>query len=485
MDFAEAKNCRIVCAKWSFGVDAYFQNTNFETIKNIYGANNDSDFVLKLPLRLYDIARLYEMDMHPRCVSFGNKLTLEIDDWFGRFGRHRREINALVQNVTNIWRHFEHLEIRRNASYSIRPGRETGPDNNRSRHVVPYGELGNAENLKVIHSLEKEKQAKAGRRCFYSFFNPDQFEIYIPFLEHLTNLKTVTFFLRNRRQLCQILLRIPRISQLERIFMVGNMNYMHASWLNLSTLVFQTCCAKLTFLAGCELQSLEMFLNSNVASLREHTFVKLTELHLSILSGKDLDAMLRLTSSDLNMINFFPKLSILQIRVGSDTLYANTLDTIHRFVDKFPTLCHFSIAGHCIPPDCVTLGHINGRKMLSEGPSGSNRPENRVNNMCIRTFQFECPSHVPLSLMRQFSVLQHIIVAELPGRCRRRVSKSKDRNYIWGLFNLLDDHVRTITFVPATFDDHFEMLFFEPGAITWNRRDKSSRGRKRKHVKCK
>lgn len=467
-------------------MDTYFQTTNFDTIKNINGARNKSDFVLTLPLRLTDINLIYELELHPRCVSFGKKLTLMICRYQPR---HRRELKDMVQNVISLWRHFEHLEVQE-APYMYDPNRPFSNDNDEPPVIVPYGQLGSAEYVKMIKTIEHKQKAKDNQPYFgwYQKFRPDHFDMYVPFLQHLTNLKTVTLLLRDRHKISQILLRIPRISKLERILIGSNLKNMHVSWHTLTSTVYRKCCHKLSFLAGCEIQSLEKFVKSvRNKDATNKKFDELTELHVTISRRQDLDAMMRVTrQKEVKLGDFFPKLTILQVKVASDHVYGNVMNMVNEFTLQFPTLEHFSLGGHCVPPECLNLDQVYGRKTIRLNPVHANASATTViitssnSSTIIETIQFECPSHVPWKLMQCFPLLKHVIIAEQPGRCKRRVSKSNDRAYIRAFFKLCESTVRTVTFVPSSYLQLFQVLLFEPGAITHRRTDRRWQGRKRK-----
>lgn len=448
-------------------MDEYFQTTNFDSLLNVDGAKNWSEFTLQLPLLPNDINRLYQFDSHLHCVSFGKKLKIMIDHY--RYDSpvsagSRSQVRKLVQNVTRIWQLFEHLEIQQTPATFERP--YVGYNANDPFVEVPFGDIVDHDLINKIRLWEQREQNETS--FYYSPFSPDDFRMFIPFLQHLTHLKTITFLIQDKRQICHILLRLPKICQLERIFIGGNLRETRATWFKLLPLVFTKCYKNLNFLSGCDLRMLETLASKD----HNRVFENLEELHVTISSSLDLDSMQRFIDNGRATKLLFPNVLVLQVRVDSVTVTFNSMEIFYHFAKQFHSLRHFSLSGNCVAGQCINIKKLHSTAHLRRLFVGQ----------CSRvsTFQIECSSHIPVDLMQMFPSLNRIILAEQPGRCRGRQSRASDWNYIKKLFDLFEPGVRQITFVPSVYIQPFAVLSLQPGVITRNRNEQRCNSRKRK-----
>lgn len=467
LDRSDAQSCRAVCSKWNKGIDHYFQTNDFHSMENIYGATNYSDMVLKMPLRLIEFDRLHQMNLHPRCVSYGKKLTLKLDA--GGCGRsaqhvhHRRELLDLVQNVSKLWNNFEHLEI---ACGDQRHYVPQHPDiYNEGEPIpiirVPYGDLGVPEVIQTINTWMNTEPPPH----FFSYFHPDQFEMLIPFLHHLTNLKTVTFNIYNAAVIANILLRIPNTGQLEKVFILSEGVGMISRWPDFLPLAYSKWNSTLSSLSGCPAVALYNFFV--ISPEAENVFPNLIELSVTILTRADTCAIQRLTEKmQRQPSRLCPSLVMLQIQLLSSRNDSDVLDDLYPFAAEFGSIRHFCLSGHCVPSNCASKRQIRHHGKLGFKLASSELDINDKKSS-VTTFQIECSSHVPICLMRDFTNLNKVIVAEYCCEKQKRTSRSKDGIYVRGLFALLDPNIRMVTF----YGEKKQARLLKPGVITCFRSD--------------
>lgn len=483
--FEEAKTCRLVCSTWKEGVDEYYQSKNFNSVENIHGEKNQSDLILKMPLRRIDIDRIYEMDLNAGCVSFGKKLTLEmVYDERGKplFPHHLGQVNALLRNVPRFWEQFDHLEVRpsehrvpvnRNSDERRTTGR-TNPD----FVAVPFGDMYSDEEIgELVEWARKVREKKQ-----YSLLTTN-FDMFIPFLHLMTNLKKVSLRLDHDIIMqIHILLRIPRTENLKEIVASDDvagwaLDRANGSTEEVSVTLYERCAKSICFLAGATICLLEN------CTPRIEKFENLTELHVTIVPMYDERASLAGLSA-----NMFPNVTILKIERRQSLLcwwfpMTDPDDWLVKFVEKFPALKYLSFSGGCMEK-CVECANLKTIYRCKAGDDNTQRGPVAISSSSstggsgLKTFRFECPLHVPVGLMRMFPAMQHVIVDEYPDRCRRQNSKSTDGKYLGGFFAMFPN-VLSLTFVPFTRCEETGEWLCGPGNVT-RYRDEKKRGKKRK-----
>lgn len=462
--YQEVSACREVCSTWKGGIDGYFQSTNFDSLTNTNGAKDLGGLVLKLPLSLVDINRISEMGLHAGCASFGKKLTLEMmydERDIAVFPDHLGEVKALLRNVPRFWEQFENLEVRRGTERiaygrNIDEGRRTR-HNNPDFVAVPFGDIGSDQEV-------VEWRARQNRNPNPPDF--EDFEMYIPFLHLLTHLQKVSLKIDDRCAVTQILLRIPRTENLKQVFITPYLDT-HQDPSPCCAALYTKCAKSVCFLACARAGALETCAERIV-------FENLIELHVTILSLLDELALARISASSI--ARMFPNVTILKIEMdksGTDDVW-NRFAT---FVVKFPALKYFALSGDCKQSWCANLKTIYRCKPLEIREDPPQETLDRTRN--LKTFRFACPLHVPARVMSLFPALEHVIVDEYEGRCRRRKSKATDRKYLKGFFAMFPK-VSSITFVPVTMCEVTRNWQFGPGTVTRYRDDKKRRQTRRR-----
>lgn len=430
--------CREVCSTWNAGVNAYFQATNFHSQEMRNGAKNISDIILKMPLELLDINKIYEMDLHPVCVSFGKKLTLKMQHDqrnFEIFPNYLRELSQLLRTVPSFWERFEHLEVRRMLRmtwsgidhYNRRNSRHENPD----YMVVPFGDVG------------IDAKFHEWRTINYDLPNPESFEMYIPFLHFMINLKKVTLLKQGKWVNIFILLHIPRTEKLEEINLTPQIGRYHHFWSQSCAVLFQKCAKRVCFLAGVNFTSIKTCAEWIIADDGTGpVFENLKELHITMERACRQDWLDNL--SPFSIETMFPELSVLGLCVECTYGTWDLWECLGNFVNKFPRLKYVSLSGDCIPDRCEHYTTIY-----------SGKPEHALFRTdsttgvcsCLTTFRFQCPMHVPVGLLRKLPSIRHVIIEERPKRCLQRKSKSTDARYVKGFFKMFTN-VSSMTFVP-------------------------------------
>lgn len=484
----DAKVCRQVCPAWSRQIDNFFQKANFDSVKNLSGAKNLSDFKLTIPLQLEDIKRIWEMDVHTRCVSFGKKLTLRMKH--DRFDNplyphpNQQQLTVLVETIRTFWYHFEHLEII--------PAENTldksAPGSSGSEILVPFGDIGR-EIIGDVEMLERaaleEHSNKADddfEKWQYLAFDPNRFQMYIPFLHHLKNLKSFTSRIKDRRATCNMLLRIPNTVQLERV-VIRSEDQAPASWYKCASKLYTNCSRSITFLSGCELKALDiLYADSKEACV----FPSLEELHIDLIGNEHFEEMKMFSSVNGEITNMFPKVQVLKMNVNFELFHLTMRpwDWIYKFAKQLPALKHLSLGGYCMK-NCVNLSENND--MPDATCESESECESEYNfSRGVSTFQFTCPTHLPRDFIRRFPEVKHVIVVEKPELQNPRwcvpvrETKSCDRMYIRRVFDLLGPHVSSLTFVPVSYCNKIGTISYGPGKVTRFRNDNWIKQGKRK-----
>lgn len=431
------RTCRQVCSTWKEGVDKFFQTTNFHCLAMKRKATNSSDFVLRMPMNLVDIAQIREMELHPRCVSFGRKLTLlmrQDQRNVDIFPDHLGEINVLLRTVHRFWELFQHLEVTQLDEVTVetldhirrRQHRRSNPD----YVIVPFGDVGLDQNFREWVTR------------YHVIPHTDDFEMYIPFLHLMTNLKKITLRINRRWVNTRILLHIPKTVNLEEIYMEHVGDFFRGFWSQSCASMFQKCANSLRFLAGVNLTSLRICANwTDSKDGNGPVFEKLKELHLKF------EYMWTYTSleslSAFSIQTMFPVLTVLVISVDCGNINFDLWESMGNFVNKFPCVKYFSLSG-CIMPDyCLNLSTLFSAKKVQDLSVNSSAA---VVSSGLTTFRFNCPMHVPYGLMCKFPALKHVIVEEWPKRCRMRKSKSRNARYVRCFFKLFPN-VSTLSFI--------------------------------------
>lgn len=427
--------CRQVCSYWNDGIDNYFQTTNFHCLENKNGPRNFTEFVLTMPMELADIDRIKEMELYPTCVSFGKKITLLMRherDGVGLFPSHLREIGVLLQTVSNFWRRFEHLEVRHSdvptdmdVDYAARWLLRSESPN---YIVVPLGDVGNDETF------------QEHRTVLHTMHIPDEFEMYIPFLHLMTNLKKVTLRINDNWISALILHRIPKTSNLTEIYTESPVELYQGLWSTSCAVMYQKCANNVTFLAGVTPVSISTMVdcinpNGGVGPV----FEKLKELHILVDPGWRYNLAVMISSSSISLM--FPMVTILGLSLDRLDVYDIQRDLwkhLGTFVNTFPRLNHLSFFGQ----RCISL-HTSSEFGFS--PTAINCTSRSV----LTTIQLQCPIHVPVELLHMFPSLTHVLIEECPGRCQLRESRANSFDFVDCFFKAFPN-VNLLSFVPHT-----------------------------------
>lgn len=392
----------------------YFQNTNFHCLETRNGPKNFADFVLKIPMELVDIHQIHKLELHPRCVSFGKKLTLlmPLDRRdVAIFNNNRREVDVLLQTATCFFKWFEHLEVRQ------------------------------AEESGTVRLV------------------PDNFDQYIPFIHLMVNVKKITLWLSRRWVNTRILRHIPNTATVEEIYMkhVGEVFRLH--WSESFAVLNQRYVKSVTFLSGVNITSIQFYAEWNDKNNRNgQVFEKLKQVHILVDNQHLVDCLSVSTIQSL-----FPIVCTLEMSVENLNADLHLWEHLASLVNKFPCLKHFSLSGDCIPNFCECFNTIFDREK-------ANIINQTVYNSVLKTFQFRCPMHVPAGLLQRLPSVKNVIVEEFPGRCQRYVSKSNDSEFVKRFFNNFPS-VLTLSFVPIFTNDDSENLLRAPGTVKHFRSD--------------
>lgn len=408
-----------------------------------------------MPLELVDIDRLLKMESHPRCVSFGKKLTLVMRHDHRNnpiFPNHLREISVLLQTVTHFWRCFEHLEVRQLEDVTVtdveharrRVFRLENPD----YFMVPFGDVGTDEKF---HEW---------RTYFHRFVDPDDFEMYIPFLHLMTNLKKVTLLARDNWVSAHILLHIPHTANLKEIYMNSHRYMFRGFWSQSCAVMYQKCAKNVTFLAGVTPASISFRPNGLNAYIGiVPVFENLKEIHILVdhqWTDSLVDSMRASTVASM-----FPVVTTLVLIVNRTYIQRDLCKYLANFAKKFPCLNHFSLSGDCAPEWCT------GFRSFSDANSNPITPSSETFGV-LTTFQFQCPIHVPVELMQHFTSLEHVIIEEWPGKCQRHESKANDWTFLDCFFKSFPN-VTSLSFVPVSTSEETHHVFASSRKVTRRR----------------
>lgn len=445
LGFNDAGTCRQVCLDWKNGVDDFYQNTNFHCLDMKHGPVDFSDFVLKLPMDLVDINQIHVMELHPGCVSFGKKLTLLLRYDQGNnilFSSHQQEINALLRTVSRFWERFEHLEVRRadgtteaeleHAAMQQRIQRDT------QYIVVPFGQLGTDEKFRELNKF----------KILAERF--DDFGKYIPFLHLITNLKKLTLLTGDNSINVRIMHRIPKTANLTHIYIGHHVEFSRGYWSMSCAVMYQHCAKSVTFLAGVTPVSISTMVDwINPTEGIGPVFEKLRELH--ILVDPRWTCSLADNMSAFTIASMFPVLTTLDFFVDKTHIQCDLWKYLGKFANKFPALKHLSFSGDCVPTWCPGL-----QTVCTDTHDRSSFMSNT--RSVLKTFQLQCPIHLPIELMRMFPSLKHVIIEEWPERLQQYGSKANDSKYVKNFFGMFSN-VASLSFFPVTTGDQTHACF--------------------------